>query len=148
MKDAFGHYRGLLKLLSVARRTAEGARLTLAERQKALARAEEALAGLEAAIRTEETVALGRTEIGFRDLAGYLAGAEAKRAALIATCRALEGEISVAREAITAAEIERRKLDHLTDLAAEALRKKRDKREVARLDDAGRRLTSSRKGRF
>lgn len=148
MNDSTRHYRGILKLLAVARREAEAASRRLADLEGARASAGDALGRLEAAIRTEEAVALGRTEIGFRDLAGYLAGAAAKRDALIATCRALDGQIAAAREALTAAEIERRKLDHLRDLQAVALRKRRDKREGALLEEAGRRLAASRSGRF
>ena len=99
-------------------------------------------------MRTEEAVALGRTEIGFRELAGYLAGADAKRASIIATCRSLDAEIAAARDALTSAEIERRKLSHLADLCAAADRKSRDKREAKFLDDAGRRSPTSRGGRF
>jgi hypothetical protein len=148
MNNAMRQYRGLMKLLAVARRTSEGQRRRVDELEGARASAGDALHRLEAAIRTEEAVALGRTEIGFRDLAGYLAGAAAKREALLATCRALDAEIAAAREALTAAEIERRKLDHLCDLRAAALRKRRDKREGALLEEAGRRQAVARSGRF
>jgi hypothetical protein len=148
MNDSMRQYRGLLKLLAVARREAESQRRRVDDLEGSRASAGDALRRLEAAIRTEEAVALGRTEIGFRDLAGYLAGASAKREALLATCRALDVEIAVAREALTAAEIERRKFDHLCDLQAAALRKRRDKREGVLLEEVGRRLASSRSGRF
>jgi flagellar biosynthesis chaperone FliJ len=148
VSDDFRQYRSLLKLLAVARRTAEAERRKLVEREAARASAADALERLEAAIRTEEAVALGRTEIGFRDLAGYLAGAGSKRAALIETCRALDGEIAAAREAVSLAEVERRKLDHLVERAADTLRKRRDKKEAAALDEAGRRHAASRSGRF
>lgn len=148
MIDSMRHYRGLLKLLAVARREADGASRRLADLEASRMSAAAALERLETAIRTEEAVALGRTEIGFRDLAGYLAGAAAKRDTLIATCRSFEAEIAVAREVLTAAEIERRKLDHLRDLQATALRKRRGKREGALLEESGRRPAASRSGRF
>lgn len=148
MNDADRHQRGLLKLLAVARRAVEAAGRTIGDLEAARKSAGDALEKLEAAIRTEEAVALGRTEIGFRDLAGYLAGAGAKRAALITTCRSLDAELAAAREALTDAEIERRKLSHLADLRADALRKRRDKRDGVLLDDAGRRRIDARSGRF
>ncbi len=148
MNDGTRQYRGLLKLLALARRESEGCRRRVDELEALRAGAEDALDRLEAAIRTEEAVALGRTEIGFRDLASYLAGAAAKRDALVSTCRALNSDIVAAREALAAAEIERRKLDHLCDLQATALRKRRDKREGALLEEAGRRLAVVRRGRF
>lgn len=148
MNNAWRDPRGLMKVLAVARRAAETASRKLADAESSRKSAGDALDRFEAAIRTEEAVALGRTEIGFRDLAGYLAGAVQKRAAMIATCRSLDAEIDAAREALAAAEVERRKLSHLADLHAEAVRKRRDKREGALLEEAGRRLTSARSGRF
>lgn len=148
MNNALRDYRGLMKLLAVARREAEAAGRRLVDLESSRKGAGDALDRFEAAIRTEEAVALGRTEIGFRDLAGYLAGAGPKRAALIATCRSLDAEIDAARKALAAAEVERRKLDHLADLRAEALRKRRDKREGALLEEAGRRPRTGRSGRF
>lgn len=148
MSAALGDSKGLIKLLSLARRSAESASRRLADLEAARRSAGDALERLEAAIRTEEAVALGRTEIGFRDLAGYLVGAASKRESIIATCRSLDAEIAAAREALTDAEIERRKLRHLADLSADAVRKIREKRERALLDDAGRRLKTSQRGRF
>jgi flagellar export protein FliJ len=148
LTDPVREHRSLLKLLALARRTAETASHRVADIEASRRSAHEALERLEAAIRTEEAVALGRTEIGFRDLAGYLAGAASKRSALIATCRSLDAEAAAAREALTAAEIERRKLGHLADLRAALLRKRRARRDQSQLDDAGRRLTASRSGRF
>ncbi len=139
MNDAARHVRGLLKLLAVARRSSDAASLTLANLERSRQDAVAALEQLEAAIRNEEAVALGLTEIGFRDFAGYLAGAGVKRSAILATCRSLDAEIAGAKDALVVAEIERRKLDHLADLAAAALKKRRDKRENALLDEAGRR---------
>ncbi len=148
MTDAPRQYRGLLRLLAVARRAAETASRAVADLEASRRTAEDAIEKLEVAIRTEEAVALGRTEIGFRDLAGYLAGAGSKRAALLATCRSLDAEIGAARKTLTEVEIERRKLGHLASVQSEAMRKRRDKREGALLDDAGRRLAVTRSGRF
>ena len=148
MSDTTRRYRGLLKLMALARRSAETASRRLAELEASRRSVGKALDLLEAAIRTEEAVALGRTEIPFRDLAGYLAGAAEKRAGLMATCRSLDAEISAAREALAAAEVERRKLDHLADLRAERLRKRRAKRESLLLEDAGRRRAAKPSSRF
>lgn len=133
------HYKGLLKLLLAARREAERSARFLTDLERSRQDAAGSLDRLDAAIREEEAVALGRADIGFRDFAGYLAGAAAKRAALLQSCRALDAEIVAAREALTSAEIERRKLDHLVDLVAAAIRSQRRKRENSLLDDAGRR---------
>ena len=148
MSDTTRRHRGLVKLMALARRSAEAASRRLAELEASRLGVGKALDLLEAAIRTEEAVALGRTEIGFRDLAGYLAGASEKRAGLIATCRSLDAEISVARETLALAEVERRKLDHLADLRAETLRKRRAKRESLLLEDAGRQRAARRSSRF
>lgn len=148
MNDPIRDHRGLLKLLAVARRTAETASRRLADLQSSRRTAGEALDTLEAAIRTEEAVALGRTEIGFRDLAGYLSGAASKRKTMIATCCALDAEIDAAREALISAEVERRKLEHLANLRAEIVRRRRNRRDGALLEETGRRLTSVRSGRF
>lgn len=140
MNDTTRHLRGLLKLLSLARRHVDAAGLRLTSLERSKSDVSDALALLEAAIRSEEAVALGRTEITFRDFAGYLAGAGAKRLSLVETCRSIDAEIDAARAALVAAELERRKLEHLVDLAATALKKRRAKRDNAKLDDAGRRL--------
>jgi flagellar export protein FliJ len=144
VNDTTRHLRGLLKLLGLARRGVEAAGRALADLDRSRRHAGDALERLEAAIRTEEAVALGQTEIAFRDFAGYLAGAGAKRAALVETCRTLDAQIAAAKAALVAAEIERRKLDHLVDLAAGMLKKRRAQRENAALDEAGRRLAPGR----
>ncbi|MDZ7628208.1 MAG: hypothetical protein U5J99_07335 [Parvularculaceae bacterium] len=144
MNADFSHHSSLLKLLAIARRNGDSQALALADLETSRRDAAAALDRLEAAIRTEEAVALGRTEIGFRDFAGYLAGATAKRAAILASCRTLDEAIAGARARLKAAEIERKKLEHLVGLAAAGLKKRRDKREGAMLDDAGRRRNARR----
>lgn len=136
-------YKSLLKLLKIARRNAERASRALGDLQSSKSAAEAALARLDTAIRAEEEVALGRTEIAFLDLAGYLAGAAQKRAALQGTCDGLTKEIAAASAALAACELERRKLEHLADLMAQDLRKDRLKRDNALLDDAGRHRVAS-----
>ncbi|MFN0022776.1 MAG: hypothetical protein ACKVS5_02650 [Parvularculaceae bacterium] len=136
-------YKSLLKLLKVARHNAERASRALGDLHASKSGVEAALARLDTAIRAEEEVALGRTEIGFLDLAGYLAGAAQKRAALRATSDGLTAEIAAAGAALEACELERRKLEHLADLMAQDLRKARLKRDNTLLDDAGRRRLAS-----
>ncbi len=147
MKGGERKLRALLKLRAVARRQVTAAARTLAGLEQARGEAMRSLERLEAAIRTEETVALGRAEIGFRDFAAFLAGAAAKREALLQSCRSLDHEINGSREALHAAEIERRKFDHLVDQVAARRRANANKREVALLDEAGRRGRGSRGAR-
>lgn len=144
MSEEFNHHRGLLKLLAIARRNQESEALALADLEAARRETAAALDRLEAAIRMEEAVALGRTEIGFRDFAGYLAGATAKRDAILASNRTLDAGIAGAKARLRLADIERKKLEHLVDLAAAALKKRRQRRDGAMLDDAGRRRAAAR----
>lgn len=136
--------RAFLKLRAVARRQATAAARSLAGLEAALAETTRSLEMLEAAIRTEESVALGRAEIGFHDFAAFLTGAAAKREALLRSRHTLDREIEASREALRAAEIERRKFDHLVDQIAAQRRASTRRREGAILDEAGRRGRGSR----
>lgn len=139
MSEGVRHYRGLLKLRGVARRAAETAARSLSDLEKAKSDALAALERLDAVIRKEEAVALGRTDIGFRDFASYLEGASAKRAALLQSCRTLDDEIAAARAGVLEAEIEFRKFDHLAAQFEKRILKSRQKKLGEILDDAGRR---------
>lgn len=143
MSVGMRQFRALLKLRAVAGRSVEAAARSLKDLEQARAEAGRALDRLEAAIRLEETIALGRAEIGFRDFAAYLTGAAAKREAIIASCRSLEREIAAQREVLAAADLERRQFDHLVDQIAVSIRQRRQKAENARLDDAGRRARAA-----
>ncbi len=145
MNNGAKEFRALLKLRAVARRHVQSASRSLTELERARTDALQSLERLEAAIRTEEAVALGRTDVGFRDFAAYLAGAAAKRTALLHSCRMLDREIDAKRRAVADAEIEVRKFDHLVGQIEGRLRKSRQKTEDAALDDVGRRSRSVRR---
>ncbi len=137
--------RALLRLRAMARRNVQVESRFLADLERARSDALLSLENLEAVIRTEETVALGRTEVGFRDFAAYLAGAAAKRTALLQSCRILDAEIATKRQAVVESEIDVKKLDHLTSQLEGRLRKTRRKKEDDGLDEAGLRSHAQRR---
>lgn len=139
MSGGAREFRAILKLRAAARRRVQSESRSLAELERARSDALQSLDRLEAAIRTEEAVALGRTDVSFRDFAAYLNGAAANRSALLQSCRTLDAEIAAKRQAVVEAEIEVRKLDHLAGQFEERFRKARRKKEGEALDEAGRR---------
>lgn len=148
MSGGAQEFRALLKLRAVARRLVEAEARSLAELARARTDALQSLDRLEAVIRTEEAVALGRMDVGFRDFAAYLAGASAKRTALLQSCRTLDAEIEAKREAVVKAEIEVKKLDHLAGQFETKVRKTRRKKDGEALDEAGRRTHGRRRSSF
>lgn len=145
MSDGARQFRALLKMRAVARRSLASAAQSLAGLERAKADVRQSLDRLDAAIRTEEAVALGRADVGFRDFAAYLSGAASKRTALIQSGRTLDAEIATMCAAVLEAEIELKKLDYLTDQFEARIRKSLRKREAVALDDAGRRSHSLRR---
>jgi flagellar export protein FliJ len=139
MSESVREFRALLKLRAIARRLVQSESRALTELERARTDALASLERLEAAIRTEEAVALGRTDVSFRTFAAYLSGAAAKRSALLQSCRLLDAEMDAKRQAVLEAEIEVKKLDHLADQFEGRRRKSRHKRDAEALDDAGRR---------
>lgn len=145
MSGGTREFRALLKLRAAARRLVQSESRSLWEFERARSDALQSLDRLEAAIRTEEAIALGRTDVGFRDFAAYLAGAAEKRTVLMQSCRTLEVEIAARRQAVIEAEIEVKKLDHVASQFAGRLRKVGRKKEGETLDEAGRRNHNSKR---
>lgn len=145
MSEGARQFRATLKLRSVARRTLASATRSLIELERAKTDVLQSLDRLESAIRKEEAVALGRTDVGFRDFAAYLSGAAAKRTALLQSGRMLDGEIAAMRETVIGAEIDLKKFDYLADEFEARLRKRLRKQESILLDDVGRRSHARRR---
>lgn len=126
----------LVKLLKVARMKADETGRRIAELETARLKAEAALRLLDEAVSNEEAAAKAAEIVGFAQLAGFLAGASRKRAALEATRAQVAAEIDVARRALEDAYSEVKKLEHLVErsrLAAD----RRDRRvEAVQMGDA------------
>ena len=146
MSYGLRQFRAMLKLRAIARKNLEFAARALADAERARNGVLQSLDRLEAAIRTEEAVALGRTEVGFRDFAAYLAGASLKRTALHQSRQTLDAEIAALREAVLTAEIELKKFDFLTGQFEARLQKRLRKEQADVLDEAGRQRHALRRG--
>jgi flagellar export protein FliJ len=126
----------LAKLLKIARIRMDDAAVRVAALEASLAQTEGSLRLLADAVAGEEAAAKAAEVVGFAQLAGFLAGAERKRAALEATRAQIRAEIGAARSELEAAFVETCKLDHLVARAQLAAQKYARRAETLALNEA------------
>jgi flagellar export protein FliJ len=126
--------RAFAKLLKLARRKTEQAAQRLAALDNALARVDQSLQLLRAAVSSEEETAKTAEIVGFAQLAGFLAGAAHKRAALLETRSTITRQQDEARADFDRLRLEMRKLEHLVERARGRRRRRDLKIGAAHLD--------------
>lgn len=135
--------RALHKLRRIARRRADELALRLAELRRSSTENSNRIADLDASMNEERRVAAANPDIGAARLAGYLAAAEMKRSRLAATGAEIDIEIADVVSMLATAQTETAKIDHLMEVSQRASDRVRAKRELAALDDAGRRRSGA-----
>ena len=128
----------LLKLIKVARARADEVAVRIEALRAALVANDASLGMLDATVLEESTAARAAEMVGFTQLAGFLVGADKKRAILKETQERLIGEIRSAEADLRAAYCELKKLEHVADRARVHADRRRRRREGADLDDAAR----------
>lgn len=126
----------LVKLLKIARLKADETSRRIAQLDAAKKKTDASLLLLAEAVSNEESAAKAAEVVGFAELAGFLAGAELKRAALEATKRQIAAETELARGALENAYSELKKLEHLVERSQLAAERRDRRAEAARMDDA------------
>lgn len=126
----------LAKLLKIARVKAEEAGARLANLRAADLRSQSALRLLADAVSSEEAAAQAAETVGFMQLAGFLAGAAQKRAALEATSKQIAAQIELAKQDLDASFAETMKLEHLIESARRAAARRAKRAETARVGEA------------
>lgn len=121
----------LAKLLKVSRSRAEEAGRRAAELEYAREKTAESLRLLADAISSEEAAAHAAEIVGFVHLAGFLAGASAKRDALRLTLQKIDEELAAARSDLEATYAETRKFEHVVEIARTAADKRLRRRNEA-----------------
>ncbi|MFZ5615803.1 MAG: flagellar export protein FliJ [Pseudomonadota bacterium] len=124
------------KLLKVARAKTDEASRRIGDLQSALEQTQRSLRLLEDAVASEEAAMSAAEIVGFVHLAGYLAGAAQKRAAMTATRADLEAELETARTGLSEAFAEMKRLELLIERARLHAEKSRRKAESGRADEA------------
>jgi len=124
----------LARLLKVSRSKSEEASRLVSGLERAREKTIASLKLLEDAVSSEEASARAAEVVGFIHLAGFLAGAAAKRATLGGTLAKIDAELPEARLDLEAMFAETKKLEHLVDMAR-AASEKRDRRRAAGLMD-------------
>ena len=126
----------LVKLLKIARMKADETGRRIAELETARLKTEAALRLLDEAVSNEEAAAKAAEIVGFAQLAGFLAGAARKRAALEATRTQISAEIEAARNDLETSYSEVKKLEHLIERSRLAAERRDRRAEAARMSDA------------
>lgn len=126
----------LAKLLKIARLKADETSRRVAQLGAAMSSTDASLRLLAEAVSNEESAAKAAEIVGFAQLAGFLAGAERKRAALEATKRQIAAEIEAARGDLENAYSELKKLEHLVERSRLAAERRDRRAEAVRMDDA------------
>ena len=126
----------LAMLLKIARNRMDAAAALVAALEASLAETEASLRLLADAVAGEEAAAKAAEIVGFAQLAGFLAGAERKRAALDATRAQIRTEIEAARSDLETAFAEASKLDTLVERAQIAAQKRTKRAESNALNEA------------
>ena len=126
----------LVKLLRLSRMKADDCGRRIAELETARRNADASLRLLADAVSSEEAAARAAEIVGFAQLAGFLAGAARKRAALEATKTQIDEEIEVARGDLHALYSETRRLEHLVERARLAAERRNRRAEAELMSDA------------
>ena len=122
----------LVKLLKISRMRADETARRIGELEAARLKTDASLRLLADAVLNEEAAAKAVEIVGFAQLAGFLAGASRKRAALEATKAQVAAEFESARGELDALFSETKKLEHLIERARLAV-ERRDRRAEANL---------------
>lgn len=125
----------LRKLLKVARAKTDEASRRIADLQSALDQTARSVRLLEDAVASEEAAMSAAEIVGFVHLAGYLAGAAQKRAALTATRADLEAELETARTGLGETFAEMKRLELLIERSRLHAEKRKSKAESGRIDE-------------
>ncbi len=126
----------LAMLLKIARNRMDAAVALIAALEASLAETEASLLLLADAVAGEEAAAKAAEIVGFAQLAGFLAGAERKRAALDATHAQIRTEIEAAQLDLEVAFAEASKLDNLVERTQTAAKKRTRRAESIALNEA------------
>lgn len=126
----------LAKLIKLARTRSDEASRRVEDLNAAMKRTEDEIRLLVESVHTEESAARAAEIVGFVQLAGFLAGATQKRAALEETKAQLAAEIETAIGELETAHIETKKLEHLIDRARQSVARRRRHAEGAVNDEA------------
>ncbi len=126
----------LAKLLKIARIRMDDAAAGVAALEASLAQTDGSLRLLADAVAGEEAAAKAAEVVGFAQLAGFLAGAERKRAALEATRAQILAGIAAAQSDLETAFAETSKLDHLAERVRLAAQKHMRRAETLALNEA------------
>lgn len=138
MTDKLREAMALARLLKIARSKTDETSRRLAFLEASLEHTQETLDLLADAIRSEESAARSAEAVGFLHLAGFLAGAAKKRAALLETRSAIRSEIAAQRALLEEAFGEMKRLDHLSGAAAARIAEDERKRENSLIESAAR----------
>ncbi len=130
--------QSLLRLLKQSRLKAEEVGAHVADLETARASTSVLLHRLTEAVRAEEAAAICDGAINLADLARYLEGAAIKRATIQSTCARLDNEIVAARQQLEDAFKEMKKLEHLLDVSRRVSQRRRNKAELAAIEDSAR----------
>lgn len=130
--------QALTKLIRVARAKTDEVGMRLDTLRATLASNEAALKMLSDSVLEESSAAKAAEIVGFVRLAGYLLGAEQKRAALKETRAQLAAQIGVAESDLKAAWVELKKLEHLAERTRQSGERRRRRHESAENDDVAR----------
>ncbi len=130
--------QSLRRLLKQSRLKAEEVGARVADLETARASTSVLLHRLTEAVRAEEAAAIGDGAANLADLARYLEGAAIKRATIKLTCERLDNEIVVARRQLEDAFIEMKKLEHLLDVSKRVSQRRRNRTELAAIEDSAR----------
>ncbi|MCB2112650.1 MAG: flagellar FliJ family protein [Parvularculaceae bacterium] len=147
MSDGGREAKALAKLIKVAVSKTDEFSARLETLRGALASNETALNMLSENILEEANATKAAETVGFVQLAGYLQGAEQKRAALQETRAQLIGQAQAAETDLKAAWAELKKLEHLAERAVRSQERRRLRLENAENDDLARMSAAARNRR-
>lgn len=139
--------QALAKLIRLARARADEVSARLVTLRAALSSNEAALAMLRDCVREESSAAKAAEIVGFVQLAGYLLGAERKRAALELTRGQLIDEIEASQTGLNEAWVELKKLEHLAERARLSDDRSRRRSENAESDELAQLAAAARRRR-
>ncbi|MEK7266148.1 MAG: hypothetical protein AAB227_08625 [Pseudomonadota bacterium] len=126
----------LAKLLKISRLQADETGRRIAELEAARRKTDVTLGQLADAVSSEEAAAKASEIVGFTHLAGFLAGATQKRAALEATKTQIGAQIEIARGELDDLFTEAKKLEHLVERARLAVERRERRTEAGLMSDA------------
>lgn len=126
----------LVKLLKISRMKADETGRRIADLESARIETDASSRQLAEAVSAEEAAARGAEIVGFAQLAGFLAGAGRKRAALEATTKQIAAEIESARSDLDALFSETKKLEHLVERSRLAAQRQDRRAEANLMSDA------------